>query len=236
MTFTPAPLWQRDPKWADVHLGTSQAADTSNIGRYGCLATDCAFIANSFVQADKYNPVDVQMGLLANDGFDPGTPPNQSYNLIRFWVLEKFLPIHFVKSVSTPGPLTDAQKAELYAHISAGIPVIVGVDYTGAMKQANHYVTLTSAYYDVVVSTFKPVFHCAMFDPYYGDSGKEITARYGDTAEHAILRYMIFSSMETTPAPSQSLIDSALFDKYIASDILKAEAEQATLHNGGMPA
>lgn len=236
MTFTPAALWQRDPKWASVHLGTSQAKDTSNLSRYGCLATDCAYIANSFMQSDKYTPVDVQMGLLANDGFDAGDPKDPSYNLIRFWVLEKFLPVHFVKSVSTPGPLTAAQQAEIAAHITAGIPIIVGVDYTGAMKVANHYVVITSMLYDVVSvnSVNPPAFRCSIFDPYYGTQGEEITKRYGDSAVHAIMRYMIFSSMVVPPAPS--LIDSALFDKYIASSLLEAERDQARLHSGGMPA
>ena len=120
------PLWQRDPRWANVKLGTS---DTT-IGSYGCLLNDITMYVN-WLLGTNYTPAQMNEIIKAENGFVKG-------NLLRFAsVWEAFHEIAADKFIRTP--LTPAPLSEIDAVLADGRPVIVE---TRQNKRTEHWVLI----------------------------------------------------------------------------------------------
>ncbi len=120
------PLWQRDPRWANVRLGTSN----TTIGSYGCLLTSVTMYANHLLSAN-YTPPEMNEIINGVNGFVQG-------NLFRFASLwEAFPQIKADKLIRTP--LTPAPLAEIDKILADGRPVIVE---TRINKKTEHWVLI----------------------------------------------------------------------------------------------
>jgi hypothetical protein len=121
------PLSQMDPRWKNKPLGQ----DTLTIGKYGCLLTSLAMVANYYganetpdALNDKLKAVGGFQGALVIPAVMPAALPGIRY-------------IKYVPSENQPAPM-----AEIDASLAASKPVIVEVDYSPAPGLQNHWVVL----------------------------------------------------------------------------------------------
>lgn len=106
-------LWQRDPRWASVKLGTSN----TTIAGYGCLLTDITMYTN-FLLGTNYTPAEMNEIIKKVGGFVSG-------NLFRFAALWEAFPDKigsdkFIRCDLVPAPLS-----EIDAILKDRRPVIV---------------------------------------------------------------------------------------------------------------
>jgi len=121
---------QRDARWRNVQLGTSNVT----IGGYGCVITCIAMLLSRY--GYKETPLTVNEQAKAHHGFHSG-----AYfiweSVIRIWP-----EVHLLKKIdcrSTPAPI-----AQIDAELTAGRPVIVYVDFDhdSANGLQTHFVLL----------------------------------------------------------------------------------------------
>ena len=164
-------LSQRDPRWAKLHYGATQAASGSTIGAYGCAITALAMWLNVMLEPKRvYDPIRVQDELLINGAYLPGSNP-KTYNLVDWERLPRIYPlryagrIHCVKRAAT----TKEIEQVMFRVVDRKVPIILYVDIqpdqTGFQQ---HFVLATG-----VDSQSRFV----VADPWYGDE-KQITFRY----------------------------------------------------------
>ncbi len=121
------PLSQTDPAWKNKKLGN----DTITIGKFGCLLTCMAMVANSY--GFKETPDTLNDKMKAAGGFQgalviPAAMPNALPGIIYR---------NFIQCRDQPAPV-----AEIDASLAASKPVIIEVDYSPAQGLQNHWVVL----------------------------------------------------------------------------------------------
>jgi len=116
-----------DPRWKDKPLGQ----DTITIGKYGCLLTSMAMVADYYGATETPDTLNDKMkaaggfqGALVIPAVMPAAVPG-----IRF--------VNYVPSQNQPAPM-----AQIDASLAAGKPVIVEVDYSPAAGLQNHWIVL----------------------------------------------------------------------------------------------
>ena len=120
------PLWQRDLRWTNVKLGTSN----TTIGGYGCLLTCVTMYTNWLLNAN-YTPPEMNEIIKEKNGFVQG-------NLFRFASLvEAFPQIGLDKLLRTP--LVPADLTVIDAILADKRPVIVE---TRLAKRTEHWVLI----------------------------------------------------------------------------------------------
>lgn len=122
------PLSQMDPRWKENKLGQDQNA---TIGKYGCLLTSMAMVANAF--GNNETPASLNDKMKAVGGFQgaliiPALAPNALPGL-------KYL--KYIKCHNQLAPM-----GEIDATLVAGRAVIVEVDYSPAAGMQNHWLVL----------------------------------------------------------------------------------------------
>jgi len=125
--FVTVPLSQQDPRWKNKHLGH----ETITIGKWGCLLTCMAMVANGF--GAEETPETLNDRLKGAGGFIgalviPAAMPRVVAG-VRF--------ANYIPCENQPAPM-----AEINAALAAGKPVIVEVDYSPAHGLQNHWVVL----------------------------------------------------------------------------------------------
>jgi hypothetical protein len=127
--FHTQPLSQMDPRWKDVLLGFS---GDLTIGKYGCLLTAMAMVANGFgaqktplVLNERMKSVKGFVGALIVPALLPLVAPGVRY-------------LKRIECSSPPAPL-----AEIDSSLAAGLPVIVKVDSSPASGMQDHWVVVT---------------------------------------------------------------------------------------------
>jgi Peptidase_C39 like family len=151
------PLSQMDPRWKDRPLGQN----TVTIGKYGCLLTSLAMVANYYGASETPDSLNDKMK--AAGGFQEA--------LVIPAVMPRAVPgtryVKYVQSENQPAPLV-----EIDASLAAGKPVIVEVDYSPAPGLQNHWIVLYAKQGDDYL----------IRDPWpYPAESKDVllTARYG---------------------------------------------------------
>jgi len=121
---------QRDPRWGERKLGTSE--DT--IGKSGCLLCSVAMAAQ-LAGVDIW-PNELNALLVHEDGFESG-------NLLRWYRVSSVLPLYLEALVSCPYDLADS--AKIAGYLRAGAPVIAELDASSLPGLQEHWVLLLDA-------------------------------------------------------------------------------------------
>lgn len=155
---------QRDPRWANVYMGTTR----STIGNYGCLIS-C--VASGLTDAGKgYTPETLNAWLTLNKGYING-------NYFVYTSIDRLGVTQFVKLIDCTN--VAAPVADLDARVAAGDFVIVEVDFnpnTVAIDQ--HWVRYIGG--------------GQMVDPWVGDIAPIVPRYRGKDAAQAILKAAIY--------------------------------------------
>lgn len=133
-------LGQRDPRWAQVHLGYADAGSDSTLGKYGCAITSLAMLLGFY---GRYmTPVDVQNWMVENKGFRT----DATRNLVNWTKLPVVFPE--IRSVTrrdfvTRDP-TEEEVMALQGQLNNGHPAILKVDgLPGSPALDEHFVLAT---------------------------------------------------------------------------------------------
>lgn len=180
--------WQKDPKWANIKLGTSNVT----IGGYGCLISSVSSVLTYW--GKDINPAQLNDGLNKVGGYQDG-------NLLKFNAIEKLYPDikmdwnNYLKSGIT--------KERIDAILATNHPVIVQVDYNPAT-------TVMDQHWVVIIG--KSAKGYTIMDPITGKC-EEFSERYGDPKDH-IYRVVTYTK-EEVPVLFQAkcLIDNLLIRK-----------------------
>lgn len=204
------PLSQQDPRWKGKNLGQDQIT----IGKFGCLLTCMAMVANGY-GADE-TPASLNDKMLAAGGFMgalvmPSVMP-KVVSQVRF--------VKYIPCQDQPAPL-----AEIDAALAADKPVIVEVDYSPAQGLQNHWVVIYAKKGDDYL----------IRDPWpYPPETKEVllTQRYGFAGSPAevIQGAIWFDGTGTAPTPAMprptpKAINDTGFAVYAAADDLALRQE-----------
>jgi len=197
------PLSQQDPRWKGKNLGQEQIT----IGKFGCLLTCMAMVANRY-GADE-TPASLNDKMLAAGGFMgalliPSVMP-RAVPQVRF--------VKYIPCADQPAPM-----AEIDATLVAGKPLIVEVDYSPAAGLQNHWVVI----YEKKGEDY------LIRDPWpYPPETKEVslTQRYGFAGSPAeVIQAAIWYDGTTVdpiaalPRPSPKAIQDTGFVVYAAAD------------------
>ena len=169
------PLSQRDPRWANKKLGTSN----TTIGDFGCTLTCMTMLCNYY--GFEETPESLNRATVENNGFVNG-------NLYVWTSISKIHPqIKLLGNILTPLPVTSSQFRAIDRELEVGRPVVIQVDMnpTDAPVQM-HYVLITS----------KESGEYKIADPWYGDIVN--LSRYGK-AETTIQQFLFYEG----PVPAQ---------------------------------
>lgn len=160
--YPPSIQSQRDPRWADVKLGTSGVT----IGGYGCAITCWAMWLNAVTRQNNHDPLTVNNALLDFGGYVSG-------NLLAWQKLPAiYIGVKYdgrIDCPTTPAPLN-----EIDDMLERDLPVIVYVDFSTAPNLQQHFVLITGKQGDNYV----------IRDPWHGD--ESLITRYGKTPQQAI--------------------------------------------------
>ena len=205
--FTVQPLSQQDPQWKNQDLGD----DVITIGKFGCLLTCMAMVADGF-GADE-NPATLNRKMKAVGGFIgalviPAALPNAVPG-VRF--------IKYVPCEGQPAPLADID-----ATLQAGKPVIVEVDYSPAKGLQNHWVVVYAKQGDDYL----------IQDPWpYPPETKQVllTQRYGFAGDPGqIIQSAVWfdgTAQPPRPKPEPVALEDTGFSVYAAADDLALRQE-----------
>lgn len=159
-------LSQQDPRWSSKLLGTSPSF---TIGKYGCLLTCLAMVANGLGESESPDTLNAKM--VAVNGFEGA-------NIICPKIGDALPKIYLKNRIpcqNVPAPID-----EIDANLAIGKPVIVQVDSSPSAGVQTHWVVITGK----VGSDY------AIADPwpYPTDTSQVLlTQRYGGTAAQTIL-------------------------------------------------
>lgn len=152
------PLSQRDPRWRDLKLGTSEVT----IGDYGCLLVCTAMLAEYY--GHPVSVPELNQRYAAQQAFEQGS-------LYRWYqgLPVAFPDIRLIRLENTPEPLTPSQFADIDRQLRAGHPVIVQVDFRPEDAPVQpHYVVIIGEHFGQYL----------VADPWYGDVAS--LTRYGE--------------------------------------------------------
>lgn len=152
------PLWQRDLRWTNVKLGTSN----TTIGSHGCLLTDITMYTN-WLLGTNYTPSQMNEIIKGVNGFVQG-------NLFRFASLwEAFPEIGADKLIRTP--LTPANLSVIDAILADDRPVIVE---TRMNKRSEHWVFIVGKTNERYLINDPWTGKQVLFQDVYGDAARWI--------------------------------------------------------------
>jgi hypothetical protein len=198
-----------DPAWKNKKLGN----DTITIGKFGCLLTCMAMVANSY--GFKETPETLNDKMKAVGGFQgalviPATMPNALPGIIYR---------NFIQCRNQPAPVV-----EIDAALNAGKPVIVEVDYSPAQGLQNHWVVL----YERQGKDY------LIRDPWpypVETKGITLTSRYGfagdprDIIQGAVWIDSSGAAQPPKPKPAPKPVPATGFTVYAAADGLALRAD-----------
>ena len=112
---------QRDPKWKDIKLGTSDVT----IGTGGCLLVCCAMVAQYY--GHDIDPASLNNLFIEAESYSDG-------NLYKWYegLSKVYSDIKVTKYEPTPKNLTASQLRVIDDELEAGRPVIIEVDFKPA--------------------------------------------------------------------------------------------------------
>ena len=205
--FTVQPLSQQDPLWKNLRLGN----DVITIGKYGCLLTCMAMVADGF--GANETPTTLNNGMKAAGGFIGA--------LVIPAVLPNAVPgVRFIKYIPCEGQ--PAPMADIDATLQAGKPVIVEVDYSPVKGLQNHWVVIYAKQGDDYL----------IQDPWpYPPETKEVllTQRFGFAGDPGqIIQAAIWfdgATQPPRPKPEPVALEDTGFSVYAAADDLALRQE-----------
>ncbi len=125
--FSVKPLSQQDPRWKAEHLGDSN----STFGMYGCLLTCLAMVANGFGADEDPSTLNIKMKKVGGFLGD---------NLRPHLLARATRGVKYQKTIMCNNP--PAPIADIDAALTAGMPVVIEVDYSPDPKIQQHWILL----------------------------------------------------------------------------------------------